>query len=145
MATKGTEMSDRAILLGRSLRSDEPGASSASIEAVREQVDGVADIMRDNMHQMLERDEALSSLAKKSEATARSAGAFHVRARGARRGMQLDVCKTNAILAALVLLALFLLTWWFDFLGGGDPDATDPPPAAAPPAASGNLLRTSAH
>jgi hypothetical protein len=129
-------MSDRAILLGSSLRSDEPGATSASIEAVREQVDSVADIMRDNMQQMLERDQALSSLADKSAATARSAGAFHVRARGTRRGMQLDACKTNAILAALVLLALFLLAWWFGFLGGGDADATDPPAAVAPPPAS---------
>jgi hypothetical protein len=123
---KTTEMSDRSNLLGRSVRSDEPGTSSASIEAVREQVDGMADVMRDNLHQMLQRDEALTSLAKKSEATARSAGAFHVRARGTRRGMQLDACKLNAALAALVLLVLFLLAWWFGLLRGGGAHATDP-------------------
>jgi len=137
---KNTELSDRANLLGRAVRSDDPSASGASIQAVQEQVDGVTVIMRNNMQQLLEREDALSSLAKKAEATTRSAGAFHIKARGARRGMQLELCKTNLLIAAAVLLSILLLLWWFglipDFLSGGDGDETMPPVVLAPPATS---------
>eukprot|EP00967_Tisochrysis_lutea_P001313 scaffold1730_cov35-Tisochrysis_lutea.AAC.6 len=135
-------MSDRAKLLGKSVRSDDPSSSNTSIQAVQDQVDGVTRIMCDNLQRMLERDESLLALAKKSESTARSAGAFHTKARGARRGLQLQLYKTNAVIALLATLIL-LLAWWSGFLGSRNGD--EPEPSSEPFPVLPDLNSTTRH
>lgn len=134
------EMSDRINLLGGAARSDNPSNGTPTIAAVQAECDAVALQMRDNMQVMLQRDDLLQSLASKSEATSRSAGAFHVSARGARREMQLSAYKTNALIGLVGLAAVTLLLWWLGLLGGGGgSDGEDAGPQLAGPLSSATL------
>lgn len=82
------------------------------ITNVQAQVDEVADVMRDNMNQILHNSEQLSMLSDKADMVNMQAGAFKRTARDARRNAQCEDYKSRAVFGGAIASVVFILWWW---------------------------------
>lgn len=80
-----------------------------AIRNVQREMDGVREIMTENIERVLERGERIDLLVDKTDRLGGSARDFRVRSRGLRRRMWWKNVKLMAMLVAVVIFLVYLL------------------------------------
>lgn len=80
-----------------------------AIRNVQREMDGVREIMTENIERVLERGERIDLLVDKTDRLGGSARDFRVRSRGLRRRMWWKNVKLMAMLVAVVIFLIYLL------------------------------------
>jgi len=79
-----------------------------ALRSVQSEMDGVREIMTENIERVLERGERIDLLVDKTDRLGSSARDFRVRSRGLRRRMWWKNVKLMALLVVVVLFLLYL-------------------------------------
>lgn len=89
-------------------RSSTPEGQDDALARAQREIDGVREIMTENIERVLERGERIDLLVDKTDRLGGSARDFRVRSRGLRRRMWWKNVKLMALLVVVVIFLIYL-------------------------------------